>query len=81
LHHQYFFASVDEGRGLDHGENYEEDITVGVSEGSEAIVLFLACSIPESEIDHTSVDLDSRGVVVKDSRDVFGGELVLRVAK
>lgn len=76
----YFFAGVDEGRRLDDGENYEEDVTVGVREGPEAIVLFLSCSIPESQVDHASIDLDGSGVVVEDGGYVLGGELVLGVA-
>lgn len=76
----YFLASIDEGRRLDDGENYEEDVTVGVCEGSEAIVLFLTCSIPQSEVNHAPIDLDSSRVIVEDCRHVFCGELVLGVA-
>ena len=76
----YFFAGVDEGGGLNNREDDEEDITVGVGEWPQSIVLFLAGGVPQAQGDHASVDLDSGGIVIEDGRDVLGGEPVLRVA-
>lgn len=53
---------------------------MGVGERPQSIILFLACSIPQSEVDHFAIDLDGGCVIVKDSGHVLGGELVLSVA-
>lgn len=50
-----------------------------VSEWPESVVFLLTGGIPESEIDHFSVDFDSGSIVIEDSGDVFGGESVLSV--
>jgi hypothetical protein len=77
---KYFFASIDEGGGLDNREDDEEDVAVGICEGSQSIVLFLASCVPESQGDHTSIDLDGGGIVVEDCGDILGREPVLGVA-
>jgi hypothetical protein len=76
----YLFNGVGPGGGIDDGEDDEEHVTVGVGEGAEAVVLFLAGGVPEAEVDHAAVDLDGCGVVVENGGDVVGGELVLGVA-
>lgn len=48
---------------------------VGVAEGSEAIVVFLAGSIPERQLDVLAVDLDIGDVVLE-----HGGDIDLFVA-
>lgn len=73
--------SIGPGRGLDNGEDDEEDVAVGVGQGSEPIVLFLSSGIPQSEVDHAPIDLDSGGIVVKDGRNVLSGELILSIAR
>lgn len=52
-----------------------------VGEGSEPVVLLLSGGIPESEVDHFAIDLNSGGVVIKNGGYVFGGESVLSVAE
>ena len=69
------------GRGIDDGEDDEEDVAVGIGEGSETVVLFLTCSIPESEVDHASVYLDGGGIVVEDSWYILCWKLVLSIAE
>ena len=52
-----------------------------VCKGPEPVVLLLSGSIPESKVDHFTVDFDSGGVVIENSGYVFGGESVLGVAE
>ena len=43
---------------------------VGVGERSQAVVIFLASSIPEGELDVLAIDLDIGDVVLEDGGDV-----------
>lgn len=43
---------------------------VGVGEGTETVVIFLAGGIPEGELDVLAVDLDIGDVVLEDSGDI-----------
>jgi hypothetical protein len=52
------------------GEADEDDMGIGVAEGSETIIVFLAGRIPESELDVFAIDFDIGDVVLKDSRDI-----------
>ena len=56
-------------RGV-YGETDEDDVGVGVAEGSEAIVVFLAGSIPQRKLDVLAIDLDIGNVVLKHGGDV-----------
>jgi hypothetical protein len=80
LKKSYLFVSISPRGRFNDGEDNEEDVTIRISERSKSIVLFLSCSIPQSEVDHAAIDLDSGGIVVKDGRDVLGRELVLSIA-
>ena len=42
----YFFSGVDKWSWINDRESNDEDITTGVGEGSESVILFLACCIP-----------------------------------
>ena len=67
------------GRGRDDGEADEEDVRLRVREGPQAVVVLLAGCVKEPEGVLLIANVDSSGVVVKDRRDVLGGELVRRV--
>jgi len=69
-----FGANIFEGSGGDDGEADEEDVGLGIGEGSKTIVIFLSRSVPKTEIDGLIVDHDVRGVVVEHRGDIFAGE-------
>jgi hypothetical protein len=52
-----------------------------VSKRTKTIILFLAGCIPQSEINHAPINLDSGGIVIKYSRDILSRELVLSITK
>jgi hypothetical protein len=52
------------------GEADEDNVRIRVREWSEAVVIFLACSIPQSKFDVLSVHLDIRNVIFEDRWDV-----------
>lgn len=62
------------GRAGD-AEAYEEDVGLRVRQGSESIVILLTGGIEETEGIRVVADHDGDGVIVKDGRNVFGGEL------
>lgn len=43
---------------------------VGIREGSKAVIIFLTCRIPKSELDMLVVDFDVGYVVLENGRDV-----------
>ena len=53
-----------------YGEADEDDVGVGVAEGSEPVVVFLAGSIPQRKFDVLAIDLDIGDIVLKHGRDV-----------
>lgn len=75
----YFFPGIDERWWLYDGENDEKNIAIGVCKWSESIILFLACRVPESEVDHSIIDLYCCGIVVEHRWDVLCGEFILSV--
>lgn len=52
------------------GKADEDDVRVGVGERAETVVILLAGSIPEGELDVLAVDLDVGDVVFEDGGDV-----------
>ena len=60
---------VERIRGVD-GEADQDDVRVGVRQGTETIVVFLACRIPESELDVLAVDLDIGDIVLEHGGDI-----------
>ncbi len=56
-------------RGV-YGEADQNDVGVGIRQRSEAIVVFLAGSIPQSEFDMFAVDFDVGDVVLENGGDV-----------
>ena len=67
---------VVEGIGGVNREADEDDVGVGVGEGTETIVVFLAGGIPQGKLNVLSVDLYIGNIVLKDGGDVDlkGGE-------
>ena len=59
------------GRRADDREADEEDVSLGVRERAETVVIFLTGSIPETQVDGLAIDHHVRAVVVKHSRDVL----------
>jgi len=43
---------------------------IGVAERAQAVVVFLACSIPQSELDVFAIYLDICHIVLEDRRDI-----------
>ena len=56
--------------GAVNGETDKDDMRVRVTEWAEAIVIFLASSIPKSKFDALAINFDIRYVVLKDGRDI-----------
>lgn len=72
----YLLLHVVQGiRGVD-GEADEDDVRIRVRERTEAVVVFLASGIPQSEFDMLSVHLDIGNVVLEDGGDI---DLLARV--
>jgi hypothetical protein len=51
-------------------EANQDDVRVGVGEGSETVIIFLSSRIPQGQLDVLVVDLDIGDVVLEDGRDV-----------
>ena len=56
-------------RGV-YSEANKDDVGVGVAEGAKPVVVFLAGSIPQRELDVLSIHLDIGDVVLEHGRDV-----------
>ena len=59
------------GRRADDREADEENVGLRVRERPQAIVIFLACRIPQTEVDGLAVHHDVRAVVVEHRGDVL----------
>ena len=70
----YLGLDVVENRRRNDAEANEEDIGLRVAERTQAVVIFLTRSVPQSQADGLVVDHDARRVVVEDGRDVLAGE-------
>jgi hypothetical protein len=55
--------------GVD-GEANQDDMGIGVGQGTETVVVLLASRIPKGQLDVLAIDLDIGDVVLKDGRDV-----------
>ena len=77
----YFLISVCPRRRVYNWEANKENIAVRVRKWTETVVLFLTGSIPESKVNHPSVDLDSGCVIVENGGYILSGKLVLRVTR
>jgi len=66
----YLLLDVVERIGRVDGEADENDMRIGVGERAETVVIFLAGSIPEGELDVFAVNLDVGNVVLEDGGDV-----------
>ena len=60
---------VVEGRGGYDAEADEEDVSLRVGEGAQAVVVLLAGCVPEAERDGLAVHHDAGGVVVEAARE------------
>ena len=67
----HLLLDVVEGVGRVDGKADQDDVGVGVAEGPESVVVFLAGGIPEGELDVLAIDLDIGDVVLEDSGDVY----------
>ena len=70
----YLGLDVVETRRRNNAEANEEDIGLRVAERTQAVVIFLTRSVPQSQANGLVVDHDARAVVVEDSGDVLAGE-------
>lgn len=52
------------------GEADEDNVRVGVGEGTESVVVFLSGGIPKGELDALAIDHDVGNVVLEDGGDV-----------
>ena len=64
-------ANVLEGRRVDDGEADEEDVRLRVGEGAKAVIVLLAGSVPEAEVDGLTIDHHVGRIVVEHGRDVL----------
>lgn len=74
--HDFSYLSLDvvETRRRNNAEANEENVGLRVAERTQAVVIFLTSSVPQSQADGLVVDHDARRVVVEDGRDVLAGE-------
>jgi hypothetical protein len=56
-------------RGIN-SEADQDDVRVGVGEGSETVIIFLASRIPQGQLDVLVVNLDVGDVVLENSGDI-----------
>lgn len=66
----YLLLDVVKRIGRVDGEADEDDMRIGVGEGAETVVIFLAGGIPKGELDVLAVNLDVGDVVLEDGGDV-----------
>ena len=66
----YLLLDVVERIGRVDGEADENDMRIGVGERAETVVIFLAGSIPEGELDVFAVNLDVGNIVLDDGGDI-----------
>lgn len=50
------------------GEADEEDISLGIGQGPESVIIFLACRIPKTQTDGFAINNDASRVVVKPNK-------------
>ncbi len=60
---------VERIRGVDR-ETDQDHVRVRVGQGTETVVVFLACRIPESQFDMLAVNFDIGDIVLEHGRDV-----------
>lgn len=60
-------------------EAHQENVSLGVGEGPQSIVVFLTGSIPQTQVDGSTVDHDVGAVVVEHSRYILPREGVTSV--
>ncbi len=63
-------GNVFQGIRAIYGEADEEDVRVGVGEGSQPVVVFLTRSIPQGKLDLFAINLNISDVVLEDGGDV-----------
>lgn len=66
----YLFLDVVKRVGGVDGEANQDDVGVGVGEGAEAVVIFLASGIPKGQLDVLAVNLDVGDIVFENGGDV-----------
>lgn len=66
----YLLLNVIERIRRVNGEADQDDVRVGVTEGSESVVILLSGGIPQRQLDVLAINLDVGDIVLKDSGDV-----------
>lgn len=66
----YLLLDVVERVGRVDGEANEDNMRVGVGEGAQTVVIFLASSIPKGQFDVLAIDLYVGNIVLKDGGHV-----------
>jgi len=61
----HLFLNVVQGIRTVDGETDENDVRVGIWQGSETVIVFLACGIPQGEFDVLAVYLDVGDIVLE----------------
>jgi hypothetical protein len=65
----YLLLDVVERIGRVNGKANDDDVCTGVTEWTEAVVVFHTCSIPYCQLDMLSIDFNICDVVLKDGRN------------
>lgn len=73
----YLLLDVVERVGRVDGEADQDDVRVGVGQRAQPIVILLASSIPQGQLDVLAIDLDIGDIVLENGGDV---DLVRRTA-
>lgn len=71
-----FLRDILEGIGRVDRKAHEDDVGVGIREGAQAVVVFLAGRIPQGQLHLFAIYLDVGDVILEDGRHVHLGELV-----
>jgi hypothetical protein len=66
----YLLRNVVQGVGGVDGEADQDDVGIGVRQGSETVVVLLTGRIPKCQLDVPAIDLDIGNIVLEDSGDV-----------
>lgn len=66
----YPILYIGEGRSLINGKANQNDISLGIRERSQSVVVFLACSIPQRQLDRLVIELNTCNIILKYSGNI-----------
>jgi len=69
-----------ERRGGDDREADQEDVSLGIGQRSQSVIIFLSSSIPQSQVDWLSIDHDVGRIVIENCGDILVRESVRGIA-